>query len=60
MTRYQIRDAEDRDADPVIRIFNSSVQHSYGAYPKEPVPVTFYGILREGHMHSRLSNMRRE
>jgi L-amino acid N-acyltransferase len=48
MTRYQIRDAEDRDADPVIRIFNYYVQHSYGAYPEEPVPVSFYGILREG------------
>jgi L-amino acid N-acyltransferase len=48
MTRYQIRDAEDRDADPVIRIFNHYVQHSYGAYPEEAMPVEFYRIFREG------------
>jgi len=48
MTRYQIREAEDRDAEPVTRIFNYYVQHSFGAYPEEPVPVTFFAFLREG------------
>lgn len=48
MTRYQIRNAEERDAESVIRIFNYYVQHSYGAYPEDPVPVAFYAFLREG------------
>jgi L-amino acid N-acyltransferase YncA len=48
MTRYPIRDAEERDAGPVVRIFNYYVQHSFGAYPEEPVPVSFYAFLREG------------
>ena len=48
MTRYQIREAEDRDAEQVTRIFNYYVQHSFGAYPEEPVPVTFFAFLREG------------
>ena len=47
MTRYQIRDAEERDAGPVIRIFNYYVQHSFGACPEDPMPVTFFALRRE-------------
>lgn len=51
MHECTMRTAEERDREPVIRIFNHYVTSGFAAYPDKPVPAAFFDLLRDGAHH---------
>ncbi|MDD1682264.1 MAG: N-acetyltransferase family protein [Methanoregula sp.] len=44
----RIREMQESDRDAVMRIFNHYAATSFAAYPDGPLPMQFFGLLREG------------
>lgn len=43
-----LREMQESDRDAVMRIFDHYAVTSFAAYPKGPLPLQFFGLLREG------------
>jgi L-amino acid N-acyltransferase YncA len=46
MIDYQIRSAQDTDAETIICILNYYVENSFAAYPDSPLPIQAFGMLK--------------
>ena len=43
-----LREMQESDRDAVMRIFDHYAVTSFAAYPEGPLPLQFFGLLREG------------
>jgi L-amino acid N-acyltransferase YncA len=44
--KYSIRRAMDADCDSIVRIFNHYVEHSFAAYPEQPLDERLFDFLK--------------
>jgi L-amino acid N-acyltransferase YncA len=45
---YTLSPITDADREAVIDLFNWYIEHSFAAYPQEPVPYGFFQVFQEG------------